>query len=177
MLTPRIIRCDTHVSPPLLRRGKDVNRVHDKHGDPLSFYPDVPAILLQCHRDEIHLAAASRTHAPKVARQILAELHIPGRHRSDRLEPARNGVKENPELISAVRLFDSLEIYPGSKITHFQELHKKTGIAYEDMVCHDIVCPRRGFTDTYLLHTTGLLRRSACNLSFAYTRAQLCDCR
>jgi magnesium-dependent phosphatase 1 len=58
--------CDTHVTPPLRRRGNDVNRVHDKHGEPLSFYSDVPAIMHQIHRDGIHLAAASRTQAPKV---------------------------------------------------------------------------------------------------------------
>jgi magnesium-dependent phosphatase 1 len=37
----------------------------------------------------------------------------------------------------AIDLFDYLQIYPGSKIRHFEKLHQQTGIAYEDMVFFD----------------------------------------
>jgi magnesium-dependent phosphatase 1 len=37
----------------------------------------------------------------------------------------------------AIELFDYLQIYPGSKIRHFEKLHQQTGIAYEDMVFFD----------------------------------------
>jgi magnesium-dependent phosphatase 1 len=37
----------------------------------------------------------------------------------------------------ALDLFDYLQIYPGSKIRHFEKLHQQTGIAYEDMVFFD----------------------------------------
>ncbi|GAA6010260.1 hypothetical protein JCM11491_005416 [Sporobolomyces phaffii] len=129
--------CDTHVTPPMKRRGKDdVNLVYDKHGQALSFYPDVPGVLMDLHRSKIHIAAASRTHAPRVARQILTELLIPGSVNSnDLLKPAK--AKNEKELVSAINLFDSMEIYPGSKITHFQELHKKTGIPYSEMIFFD----------------------------------------
>ncbi len=30
-----------------------------------------------------------------------------------------------------------MEIYPGSKITHFQKLHQKTGIPYHEMIFFD----------------------------------------
>lgn len=30
------------------------------------------------------------------------------------------------------------EIYPGSKLRHFKELHKKTGIPYEEMASREV---------------------------------------
>lgn len=127
--------CDTHVTPPLLRRNDDLNKVYDRHGQPLSFYRDVPEVLLNLHHSEVHVAAASRTHAPKVARQILSELLLPGSlrdsGRGDLLKARSSGGKET---ISAIQLFDSMEIYPGSKLSHFRELNKQTGIPFEQMV-------------------------------------------
>ncbi|POY72665.1 hypothetical protein BMF94_4494 [Rhodotorula taiwanensis] len=130
--------CDTHVTPPLLRRNDDLNKVYDRHGQPLSFYRDVPEVLLNLHHSEVHVAAASRTHAPKVARQILSELLLPGSlrdsGRGDLLKARSSGGKET---ISAIQLFDSMEIYPGSKLSHFRELNKQTGIPFEQMVFFD----------------------------------------
>lgn len=39
----------------------------------------------------------------------------------------------------AITKFDksAIEIYPGSKIRHFQQIQKKTGLAYHDMVFFD----------------------------------------
>jgi len=127
--------CDTHVTPPMKRRGDDVNKVYDRHGDPLSFYRDVPGILLQLHRSKIHVAAASRTHAPKVARQILTELLIPGSFNSDNDDPLK--ARKEGGTVPAIKLFDSMEIYPGSKMEHFRELNRKTGIPFEDMLFFD----------------------------------------
>lgn len=62
---------DTHVSGPLKRRGENINKVHDVHGQPLSFFPHVPAILLHLRKKGVVVAAASRTSAPTVARQAL----------------------------------------------------------------------------------------------------------
>ena len=69
--------------------------------------------------------------APCRAHQALTELLIPGALRDDGLDP--NKARANG-VISAINLFETMEIYPGSKLAHFKELHKKTGIAYEDMV-------------------------------------------
>jgi len=44
---------------------------------------------------------------------------------------------EGGRKVKAIRLFDYLEIYPGSKITHFDKLQKATGIRYEDMLFFD----------------------------------------
>lgn len=69
------------------------------------------------------------------ARQALTELLIPGSIDSDDLLKAGKA-KTEQDLVSSINLFDSMEIYPGSKISHFQELHKKTGIPYSEMVSH-----------------------------------------
>jgi len=37
----------------------------------------------------------------------------------------------------SIEYFDHLEIYPGSKITHFVKLQKATGLKYEDMLFFD----------------------------------------
>lgn len=37
----------------------------------------------------------------------------------------------------AIEFFDRMEIYPGSKITHFTKLQKATGLRYEDMLFFD----------------------------------------
>ncbi|GAA5898842.1 Mg-dependent acid phosphatase [Sporobolomyces salmoneus] len=152
---------DTHVTPPLKRRGKDdVNQIYDKHGQKMAFYPQVPGILMDLHRSKIHIAAASRTHAPKAARQALTELLIPGSIDSDDLLKGGKA-KIDKELVSSINLFDSMEIYPGSKITHFQELHKKTGIPYEEMVFFDDESRNREVTNlgvTFVLVGNGVNR-------------------
>ncbi|GAA5872220.1 hypothetical protein JCM8547_004786 [Rhodosporidiobolus lusitaniae] len=127
--------CDTHRTPPVKRKGDDKNLAYDRYGDKISFYPDVPDILLQLHHSNIQVWAASRTHAPPFARQILSELLLEGdlRESGDKLK-ARDSKKG---AVSAISLFDGLEIYPGSKMQHFREINKKTGIAYEDMLFFD----------------------------------------
>ncbi|GAA5869673.1 hypothetical protein JCM16303_000544 [Sporobolomyces ruberrimus] len=152
---------DTHVSPPLKRRGKDdVNQIYDKHGQKMAFYPQVPGILMDLHKSKVHIAAASRTHAPKAARQALTELLIPGSIDSDDVLKSRKA-KGDEGLVSSINLFDSMEIYPGSKITHFQELHKKTGIPYSEMVFFDDESRNREVTKlgvTFVLVGSGVNR-------------------
>lgn len=38
---------------------------------------------------------------------------------------------------SAINIFNHMEIYPGSKTTHFQKLHKSSGLPYEEMLFFD----------------------------------------
>ncbi|GAA6031781.1 hypothetical protein JCM8097_001987 [Rhodosporidiobolus ruineniae] len=129
--------CDTHVTPPLKRKGQEINRVYDRYGEPLGFYPDVPALLLQLHHSGIQVWAASRTHAPKVARQILSELLLEGSLRPKEGDNPLKARDSDKGTISAISLFDGMEIYPGSKLEHFREIHKKTRIAHEDMLFFD----------------------------------------
>ncbi|KAG8934717.1 hypothetical protein FRC02_009420 [Tulasnella sp. 418] len=118
---------DTHVSPPL-RRPKEstLNRIVDAYGTPIELYPQVASILHKLHEKQTHIAAASRTSAPDLALQALAQLLVP---------PPSDRPRERPQR--AIDFFESLEIYPGSKRIHFSELHKKTGIPYSEMVFFD----------------------------------------
>ena len=43
--------CQTHVTPPLKRKGPaDINKIYDKRGQEMGFYPDVPEILIYLHK-------------------------------------------------------------------------------------------------------------------------------
>ncbi|KAI0086038.1 magnesium-dependent phosphatase-1 [Irpex rosettiformis] len=115
---------DTHVTPPLKSMG--INHVSDRHGSEVAFYHDVPEILHRLREAGVVIAACSRTSAPRVARQALSLL----------LVPPQVGDKKSPPK-SAIEFFDQLEIYPGSKITHFKKLREKTGLPYSEMLFFD----------------------------------------
>ncbi|KAI8977738.1 magnesium-dependent phosphatase-1 [Trametes punicea] len=117
---------DTHVNPPLQRVGNAVNEVRDRNNQKIAFYRHVPEILHRLREAGVIIAACSRTHAPDLARQALNLLLVP--------PPA--GHKGEPPT-PAVKFFDQMEIYPGSKIRHFKELHKKTGLPYSEMLFFD----------------------------------------
>lgn len=85
------------------------------------------SILFFCRRHNIAIAAASRTSAPSAAKQALNGLYlIDDSPRSPSSEPLKSWT-----------LFNFHEIYPGSKISHFRQLHADSGIAYEDMIFFD----------------------------------------
>ncbi|WRT68743.1 magnesium-dependent phosphatase-1 [Kwoniella shivajii] len=114
---------DTHISPPLKRQGDVLNRLVDRRGQDLSFYREVPSILAELKRRRIHIAAASRTSAPELAREALGLLLMPS--------------EEGGDHVKAITYFNTMEIYPGSKLKHFKEIHRKTGIPYEQMLFFD----------------------------------------
>lgn len=78
----------------------------------------------QIKEKNLQLAAASRTSAPELAREMLSYLRLPS-----------SPVDGAP--VKAISAFDYLEIYPGSKTAHFASLHKRTGLAYEEMLFFD----------------------------------------
>lgn len=112
---------DTHVTPPL-KASPTHESAKDRFGETFTFYNDVPAILHSLREHGIKVGAASRTSAPDLGREMLRLLHI-----SD-----GEGKKRK-----AIEYFDFLEIYPGSKITHFVKLQKATGLRYEEMLFFD----------------------------------------
>ncbi|CAL3967163.1 hypothetical protein PZA11_003557 [Diplocarpon coronariae] len=112
---------DTHVAPPL-KASPTHESVRDRSGESFAFYHEVPSILSSLQSSGIQVAAASRTSAPELGREMLRLLHVAD----------AEGTKKK-----AIEFFDHLEIYPGSKITHFKQLQKATGLKYEDMLFFD----------------------------------------
>ena len=84
----------------------------DSQGRQIDLYPDVKAILEWCSKKQIPTALASRTERPDWARELLLRLAIAGR-------------------------FDWQEIYPSSKIRHFESISKESGFAFEEMLFFD----------------------------------------
>ncbi|KAL0948508.1 hypothetical protein HGRIS_011069 [Hohenbuehelia grisea] len=117
---------DTHVTPPFKRNEGDLNRIVDSHDREIAFYEDVASILHRLRATDVTIAACSRTHAPKLARQALTMILVP---------PPVGHPDASPT--PAIEYFDQAELYPGSKLTHFKQLHEKTGIPYSEMLFFD----------------------------------------
>ncbi|KAF2744055.1 putative magnesium-dependent phosphatase P8B7.31 [Sporormia fimetaria CBS 119925] len=109
---------DTHVTPPL-EKSKDGLKVTDRYAEVFELYPDIPGILEAIRQKDIPIGVASRTHAPDLGREMLSLLRVPSTSKR------------------ALDYFDHLQIYPGSKTTHFERLQRETGIEYEEMLFFD----------------------------------------
>ncbi|KAF2964325.1 hypothetical protein GQX73_g9243 [Xylaria multiplex] len=128
---------DTHVYAPL-RPDATHSACTDKVGESFAFYRDVASILHGLSLSGVKLGVASRTHAPDLGREMLKLLHIPPA--SSVLGPEDGGKSSGSKekARKAIDFFDAgLEIYPSSKIRHFESLHKRTGIPYTDMLFFD----------------------------------------
>ncbi|XP_008267655.1 magnesium-dependent phosphatase 1 isoform X1 [Oryctolagus cuniculus] len=101
---------DTHVDPPF-HKGSD-GTVRDRRGQNVRLYPEVPEVLERLRGLGVPIAAASRTGEIDGANQLL-------------------------ELFDLVRYFCHREIYPGSKVTHFERLRHKTGLPFSQMIFFD----------------------------------------
>lgn len=115
---------DTHVDPPIKAIPGDLTTVKDRHGEPLTFYPAVGAILSAAHEKGTKIAAASRTSSPDLARQMLSLLHIADADGTGAAKPAKS-------------LFDDLQIFPANKTAHMDRIKRKLGIEFEDMLFFD----------------------------------------
>ncbi len=100
--------CDC-TNPPYKRIN---GHVEDSNGSKIKLYPDVVDILSELKEQSFSLALASRTEAPSWAQQLL-------------------------KLLDIEHFFNHQEIYPGSKIQHFTQLQKATGISYSNMIFFD----------------------------------------
>jgi magnesium-dependent phosphatase 1 len=83
---------------------------------------------------DIPIAAASRTEAPELAREMLKLLRLSLPSLDSPLNSSQGGTSTSTTALS---FFSHLQIYPGSKIRHFEALHAATGIKYEDMLFFD----------------------------------------
>ncbi len=88
------------------------NLVIDASGSKIKLYPDVLNILNNLKEQNIAMALASRTSAPSWAKQLL-------------------------NLLDIEYYFEHQEIYPGSKVQHFSQLQKASGISYSEMIFFD----------------------------------------
>ena len=109
---------DTHVSGALKPSPTNPGLlVRDRHGEEYGFYPDVAGLLVQIQSAGAGIVAASRTHAPERAREMLRHLKVGN--------------------ASAGEAFTDLQIYPGDKRTHFEKIRKRTGVEFADMLFFD----------------------------------------
>lgn len=123
---------DTHVTPPLKPNTSHTSAT-DRMGDPYTFYPDVPSILAALPRAGIRLAVASRTHTPELARDLLRMLHVPPLPEED-----GGAAKKKDKPRKATDFFDGgLEMYPSSKIRHFEAIFRKTSVPFTEMLFFD----------------------------------------
>lgn len=95
--------------PPFRKAGSRVLDAHDSH---VRLYPDVQEILDEIDSLGIPLAVASRTEQPGWARELLSLLGIRDR-------------------------FTYEEIFPGSKIRHFERIREASGFTLEEMLFFD----------------------------------------
>jgi magnesium-dependent phosphatase 1 len=82
----------------------------------------------------IKVAAASRTSAPEIAKDMLKLLRLPSK---PTLSPSSSSLSASLTSSKAIDVFDVLEAYPGSKISHFERIAETTGIPYEEMLFFD----------------------------------------
>jgi len=126
---------DTHVTPPLKPvTGKGAgSKVKDRYGEGYGFYGDVPEVLAAIRSKDIKIGAASRTHAPELAREMLKLLYVPSSAASS-TKPSEQAAGQQTK---ALDMFNYLQIFPGNKIAHFESLRKQSGIKYEEMLFFD----------------------------------------
>jgi magnesium-dependent phosphatase 1 len=101
--------CD-HTNPPYKKISE--NLILDSHGRKIHLFDEVEEILQLLKSKQIPMALASRTDAPSWARQLL-------------------------KLFDIEHYFIHAEIYPGSKVAHFEKIKKVTGVSFEEMFFFD----------------------------------------
>ncbi|XP_072384535.1 magnesium-dependent phosphatase 1-like [Diabrotica undecimpunctata] len=101
---------DTHVSPPFKKNSNGV--VVDSYNSEIEYYPQVPEILQKLYDEGYTLGVASRTSEIKGAKQLL-------------------------QMFGWDKYFSYLEIFPGRKTTHFNNLKEQSGIDFEEMIFFD----------------------------------------
>lgn len=102
--------CDTHLVPPFTPRPSDdgsVLSVVDYVGFVLTLFPDIHHILLDLYKRGVKVAAASRTHEPEIAKQLLRTFKLV--------------LTSDSDPIALIDIFDNLKWGDRSKIYHIKE--------------------------------------------------------
>lgn len=100
--------CD-HTTPPYYEKN---NNIFDSDHRHIKLYGQVMEILSGLKKHQIQLAVASRTHAPEIAFELMKRFNI-------------------------IDYFTICEIYPSSKIAHFNKIQQKTSLPYHKMYFFD----------------------------------------
>jgi magnesium-dependent phosphatase 1 len=100
--------CD-HTNPPYYRQN---GIILDEDMRKIRLYPEVQSMLQNLYDQDVLLGVASRTSAPDWADELM-------------------------QLFDIKKYFKFFEIYPGSKVSHFQSLQLKTGLPFRDMIFFD----------------------------------------
>ncbi|KAG2216439.1 hypothetical protein INT45_012627 [Circinella minor] len=109
-------------SGPPFTYDANVNVVYTKHQEDVRLFKDLSTVFaLIKSLPDIKIGIASRTHTDDWATAALELFRIPQ-------------IEGSPTMMSQI---DYFEAYPGSKIKHFKELEKKSGIPCKDMVFFD----------------------------------------
>ncbi|XP_011052650.1 PREDICTED: magnesium-dependent phosphatase 1-like [Acromyrmex echinatior] len=101
---------DSFVEPPFKKGAR--NKVIDARGRDVDHYSDVPDVLKQLSGEGYELGIASRTAEIKGAKQLI-------------------------DAFGWKKYFKYVEIFPGSKVTHFSNIRKSSHIDYKDMIFFD----------------------------------------
>ncbi len=100
--------CDSTHPPFVWKEGK----LKDQDNRWIYLYPEVKEILFELKAHGHQIAIASRTNAPTIAKQLLHMFEID-------------------------HFFDAREIYPGSKLTHFDRIMKQLNVSADEIVFFD----------------------------------------
>jgi magnesium-dependent phosphatase 1 len=139
---------DTHVSPPLkpaTHASEAGSYMRDRLGSHFSFYAGVAAVLRAAHDRGLTLGLASRTDDPALAREMLRGLAVvPVPPPLGAKEHAGEDTGAGAGSVRAIDIFKHLQIFPGSKTTHFRRIQDATRrakpggeVAFADMLFFD----------------------------------------
>jgi magnesium-dependent phosphatase 1 len=100
---------------PFRRDAKNKDIAYDRGGERIALFPEVRSILDGLHRSRARIASASRTCTPAESRDLQTALDIIKYFESDKL----------------------MQIFPGTKTTHFRRLREASGVDYAQMIFFD----------------------------------------
>ncbi|KAJ1679715.1 hypothetical protein EV182_001474 [Spiromyces aspiralis] len=130
---------DTHLDSEPVKYGSHTTTLLDIHGQELKLYRDVPAIFnLIKQLPNTRIAVASRTHTPARANKALRMMKISKVYDHDGGLSLLSGASGPADkLVPLEDFIDYCQIYPGSKVKHFQNIHNNSRVAYASMLFFD----------------------------------------
>lgn len=104
--------CDTHITPPfkpVVKKNGEVHTLIDVRGYEISFYRDIPKIIIDLKDNGSKIVSASRTWAPEIAKEMLEHFQV----------------LYHGKIIPMIELFDDLQWGERSKVGHLRDALNK----------------------------------------------------